>query len=301
MEVDTLPCVGGVGQGGCVADDGGSAGGMPVAPAAGRPDWAPEGIDLNTPSVARAYDYALGGAHSFAIDREFFRAMEAAIPEARLMFRANRAFLHRAVRVMVGAGIRQFLDIGSGIPTVGNVHDIAQQAAPETRVVYVDIDPVAIAHSRLILADNDRATAIQEDFRNIDAILAHPETRELLDFSQPIGLNLVALLHAVPDADQPQAIMARLVDLIAPGSYVAISHATADSRPEAAEEAERVTKQSATPGQLRPRDEVLRFFAGLQLIEPGLVWTPQWRPDDPADVGEHPEMLVTYAGVGFKR
>jgi S-adenosyl methyltransferase len=284
-----------------VADDGGRAGGSPGASTAGRPDWAPDGIDLSTPSVARAYDYALGGAHSFAIDREFFRAIEAAIPEARQMFQANRAFLHRAVRFMVGAGIRQFLDIGSGIPTVGNVHDIAQQVAPQTRVVYVDIDPIAVQHSNLILADNDRAVAIQEDFRNIDAILAHPETRATLNFDEPIGLNLVAVLHAVGDADDPYGTVARLVDLIRPGSYVAISHATADSRPEAAEEAQRITKTSATPGHLRPRKEVLRFFDGVELVEPGLVWSPQWRPDSPDDVGEHPERLVTYVGVGVKR
>lgn len=278
----------------------GHAGGVPVVPAAGRPDWAPEGIDLSIPSVARAYDYALGGAHSFAIDREFFRAIEAAIPEARQMFRANRAFLHRAVRFMVGEGIRQFLDIGSGIPTVGNVHDIAQQTAPETRVVYVDIDPIAVQHSRLILEGNDRAVAIQEDLRNIEAILDHPEVRELLDFDQPIGLNLVAILHAIQDDDDPFSIVAKLVGLMRPGSFLAASHATADSRPDEAHQAMRVTTRSATPGQLRPRAEVLRFFEGLELVEPGMVWAPQWRPDSPDDVGEHPERLLVYAAVGRK-
>lgn len=279
---------------------GGSGVGDAPVMAEGQPDWAPEGLDLTTPSVARAYDYALGGAHSFAVDREFFRAVEAVIPEARQMYRANRAFMHRAVRFMIGAGIRQFLDLGSGIPTVGNVHEIAQKVAPESRVVYVDIDPVAVAHSRLILAGNDRAAAIQEDLRRPDAILDHPDTRALLDFDQPVGLIMAAILHAIGDKDDPYGITAGLRDVLAAGSYVAISHATADSRPEEARAAERVTKQTNTPGTLRTRDEVLRFFTGLDLVEPGLVWTPQWRPDRPEDVGEHPERLVTYAGVGRK-
>jgi S-adenosyl methyltransferase len=280
-----------------VTDDGGT--GEPAV--AVRPDWAPEGIDLNTPSVARAYDYALGGAHSFAVDRDWFREIEAAIPEARLMFRANRAFMHRAVRFMVAAGIRQFLDIGSGIPTVGNVHDIAQRAHPDARVIYVDIDPVAVAHSKLILADNPQATAIQEDGRNAEAILAHPDTRAMLDFDQPIGLVLAAILHAMADSDDPWGLVRRYTAALVPGSYVAISHATADSRPGEATEAMNTTKRTNTPGTLRPREQVLRMFDGLELIEPGLVWTPQWRPDSPDEVGEHPERLVTYAGVGRKR
>jgi hypothetical protein len=279
-----------------VAEDGGTD----PAPAV-RPEWAPEGIDLSVPSVARAYDYALGGAHSFAVDREFFRAFEEAIPEARLMFRANRAFMHRAVRFMVGAGIRQFLDIGSGIPTVGNVHDIAQRAHPDARVVYVDIDAVAVAHSKLILAGNDTVVAILEDGRNVKAILDHPDTRALLDFDQPVGLVLAAILHAMPDEDDPWGLVRSYTERLAAGSYVAISHATADSRPAEATAAEVVTKRSATPGTLRPREQVLRMFDGLHLVEPGLVWTPQWRPDSPDEVGEHPERLVTYAGVGLKR
>jgi len=281
-----------------MAGDGSGVGEAAVAASPGRPDWAPEGVDLSTPSAARAYDYALGGAHSFAVDREFFRALEAALPGARLILRANRAFLHRAVRFMVEAGVRQFLDLGSGIPTVGNVHEIAQRLVPETRVVYVDIDPVAVAHSRLILAGNDRATAIQEDLRHADAILGHPATRALLDFDEPVGLILAAILHAVPDEDDPYGIMTGLRDVLSAGSYVAISHATADSRPVEARAAEQVTKRTSTPGTLRTRAEVLRLFTGLDLVQPGLVWTPQWRPEHPEDVGDHPERMVTYAGVG---
>jgi hypothetical protein len=275
--------------------------GVVRAPAAEIPaDWVPEGVDLATPSVARAYDYALGGAHSFAVDREFFRAMEAVIPEARMMFRANRAFMHRAVRFMVQSGIRQFLDLGSGIPTVGNVHEIAQRYAAESRVVYVDLDPVAAAHSRLILAGNDRAAAIEEDARNLDAILEHPDTRRLLDFDQPMGLILAAILHAIPADAEAYGLVERLRQRVAPGSYVAISHATRDSRPAEALAAVEVTKRTSTPGQLRSRADVLRFFEGFEIVEPGLVWTPQWRPERVEDVGAHPEKLVTYAGVGRK-
>jgi S-adenosyl methyltransferase len=267
----------------------------------GQPDWSSERFDMSVPSAARAYDYALGGAHNFAVDREFFRAMEAAIPEIRLVARANRAFMHRAVRFMVDAGVRQFLDIGSGIPTVGNVHEIAQKLAPEARVVYVDIDPVAVEHSRLILGGNDRAAVIQEDLRRPRAILDHPDTRALLDLDRPVGLILAGILHAIPDHDDPHGIVARLRDALPSDSYVAISHATADSRPEEARAAERLTRQTATPGTMRGRAEVMRFFTGFDLVEPGLVWTPQWRPESPDDVGDHPERLSSYAGAGRKR
>jgi hypothetical protein len=264
-------------------------------------DWVPAGIDLSTPNMARAYDYALGGAHNFAADREYFRAAEAALPEVRLTALANRAFMNRAVRFMVAAGIRQFLDIGSGIPTVGNVHRIAQQAAPGARVVYVDNDPVAVLHSQLILAGNDRATIIQEDLRRPDAILDHPDTRALLDFDQPVGLILTAILHVVPERDEPHEIVARLRDALCPGSYLAITHSTADAHTEQARAVQQVSKQTPTPATLRSRDEVARFFTGFDLVEPGLVWVTQWRPYSPNDVGAHPERLILYAGVGRKR
>jgi SAM-dependent methyltransferase len=263
-----------------------------------RPEWAPESVDLSKPSIARAYDYWLGGAHNFAVDREFSRKLFEAVPDTRLMARANRAFLHRAVRFLVGAGIRQFLDIGSGIPTVGNVHEIAQQAAPEARVVYVDIDPVAVAHSELILAGNERAAAVREDVRDPEKVLAHPRARELLDFGQPVGLLLVAVLHYVPDQDDPYAVVARLRRALCPGSYVVIAHPTADSRPGDARRAVRMTEQTATTARPRPRAEVERLFAGLELVEPGLVWAPLWRPDRPGDDVEEPERSVNYVGVG---
>ena len=276
-------------------------GATPGATAAGRPDWA-DGVDLSRPSVARAYDYTLGGSHNFAVDREFVRALESIAPGARLVARANRAFLRRAVRFVIEKGISQFLDIGSGIPTVGNVHEIARGLAPEARVVYVDIDPVAVAHSRLILASDARATAIQEDLRRPEAILDHPDSRALLDFSKPVGLILATILHAVPDGDDPYGIMTRLRDRLAPGSYVAISHATTECRPEEeVRDIELMSRRTSTPITFRTRAEVMRFFTGLDLVEPGLVWTSQWRPELPEDVCDHPEQMGLYAGVGRKR
>src|SRR2546429_1327130 len=177
-----------------------------------RPDWAPEAIDVDRPSAARIYDYALGGLHNFAVDREAAREMFAAMPDLPLLMQANRAFLRRAVQYLAGAGIRQFLDIGSGIPTVGNVHEIARQIAPRTRVMYIDIDPIAVAHSRAILEGDPLSGIVQEDLRRPEHILAHPDVRGLLDFSQPIGLLLVAVMQFVPEQDDPVGIVARLRD-----------------------------------------------------------------------------------------
>lgn len=263
-----------------------------------RPVWAPEDVDLTRPSIARAYDYWLGGAHNFAVDREFSRKLFEAVPDTRLMARANRAFLHRAVRFMTDAGVRQFLDIGSGIPTVGNVHEIAQQAAPQARVVYVDVDPVAVAHSQQLLDGNHQAAAIQQDARRPEAILDHPQTRALLDLDQPVGLLLVAVLHYLPDQDDPYRLVARLRQALHPGSYLAISHPTADGRPAQAQQVVAMTRQTATPATARTRAQVERFFHGLELVEPGLVWAPQWRPDSPDEV-EQPERSSNYAGVGL--
>jgi SAM-dependent methyltransferase len=266
-----------------------------------RPDWAPEGIDTERFSAARVYDYMLGGSHNFAVDREFARQILEFMPDTALQAQANRAFLHRAVRYLAEAGARQFLDIGSGIPTRGNVHEIAQKIAPEARVVYVDVDPVAVAHSRQILADNDLATAIQQDLRRPDAILDHPEVRALLDPGQPIAVLLMALLHAIPDADEPHRIVARIRDRLAPGSYLAISHGTPESRPE---ELRRLAEASGRGGYSltpRPRADVLRFFDGFELVEPGLVWAPEWRPEHVNEISDDPSHSNSLAGVGRKQ
>jgi S-adenosyl methyltransferase len=266
-----------------------------------RPDWAPEGIDIERPSAARIYDYWLGGSHNFAVDRDVARQVTGVVPDTPLIMQANRAFLHRAVRFLVDSGIRQFLDIGSGIPTLGNVHEVVQKMVPDGRVVYVDVDPVAVAHSRHILAGNERVVVIQEDLRRPEEILNHPETRRLLDVERPVALLLLAVLHFVTDDEHAYGLVRRLHGALAPGSYVALSHGTADSLPE---EASRrwveLFRRTPTPGRPRTYAEVEPFFAGLDPVDPGLVWAPQWRPEHPDEVGERPERSATYVGVGRK-
>lgn len=267
-----------------------------------RPDWAPEGIDIAQPSAARIYDYWLGGSHNFAVDREVARAVTAAIPDTARIMQANRAFLRRAVEFLVGAGIRQFLDLGSGIPTLGNVHEVAQRTAPEAKVVYVDIDPVAVAHSRHILAGNANADVIQADLRNAEAILGDATVRRLLDFERPVAVLMMAVLHFVPDSDDPAGIVARFRDVLAPGSYLVISHGTQDGMTsEAVETGNMMFRRTTTPFIGRSRAEVAKLFSGFELVEPGLVWTVQWRPEHPDEVGDRPERSAAYVGVGLRR
>jgi hypothetical protein len=261
---------------------------------------APGGIDISTPSIARIYDYLLGGSHNFAVDRAMARRMTDLIPLAKYGAQTNRAFMHRAVRYMVDAGIRQFLDIGSGIPTVGNTHEIAQKANPDAKIVYVDLEPVAVTYSEQILCGNDGATVIRADFRDPATILSHPRTRRLLDLSQPLGLLMVALLHAVPETDDPHTTVQRYYAALAPGSHVAISHGTSDGKDGIAVEASRLAGNTSTPLTGRNRQQVAAFLSGLELIEPGVVWAPEWRPDDPEDAVE-PERSWMYAAVGRRR
>jgi cyclopropane fatty-acyl-phospholipid synthase-like methyltransferase len=267
-----------------------------------RPRWVPDSVDLSRPSVARMYDYYLGGSHNFAIDREAARQVIAAVPDAPLMAQANRAFLRRLVRYLVAAGVRQFLDVGSGIPTVGNVHEIAQREAPDARVVYVDIDPVAVAHSRHMLAGNDLAAAIQADLRKPDDILGHPEVRRLLDFDEPVAVMIVAVLHYIPDSEDPPAIIARLRDTLAPGSYLALSQASGEGR--TAEEraaSEEVYRRVSYPLFTRGRADIVRMFEGFELSEPGVVWVSQWRPEVAEDHDDDPARTVFIGGLGCLR
>ncbi|MCT2586337.1 SAM-dependent methyltransferase [Actinophytocola gossypii] len=267
---------------------------------ADRPDWAPESIDLDRPNAARVYDYLLGGAANFEQDREFANKLLEVMPEARAAARLNRAFLHRAVRYCVGAGIRQFVDVGSGIPTAGNVHEIAQELAPECRVLYVDSEAVAVTHSELILHDNDRAEAIRADLTDPAAVLESPAAGRLIDFAAPVAVLMVAVLHFIPDSAQPHAAVTRYVEAMAPGSLLVLSHGVELPVADRAAEIDELYRRSANPGVRRTPDEVAAFFTGTELVEPGLVWTPQWRPESPNDVGEHPEASLVYAGVGRK-
>jgi hypothetical protein len=264
-----------------------------------EPGWVPPEIDTTKANIARVYDYWLGGSHNFRADQDVARAMIAVDPNIRAMMRANRAFLGRAVRYLVReAGIRQFLDIGSGIPTEQNVHEVAQAAASGSRVVYVDNDEVAVAHSRLMLEDNPDATVIQADLREPSKILADPETQLLIDFTQPVALLLLAVLHFVPDEADPAQIMATLRDAVPPGSCLVICHACRDVRPDTADNATAVyTSRVAAQLRVRTRDEIAALFEGFTLVEPGLVWIPEWRPDSPADVPENPEQFWALVGV----
>ncbi len=267
-----------------------------------RPDWTTSEIDLNQPSVARIYDYNLGGSHNFAVDRELADRINQSMPELPAVNRANRSLLRRVVRFLTDAGIRQFLDLGSGIPTVGNVHEVAQQAAPGSKVVYVDVDAVAVAHGNSILAGNPDAVALRADIRDIDTILEHPEVRQMLDFGQPLGVLMMAMMHFVPDRDDPAGIVARIHESIAPGSYLAFSHATqeGDDRGHTADAAN--VSRGRIDLKLRGSAEVRTMLTGFDLVAPGLVFAPQWRPDSPNDpFTDRPAHSATLIAVGKKR
>ena len=268
----------------------------------GRPVDEFAGIDTSIPNVARVYDYLLGGAHNFAPDRQLAAMIEKSMPHVRDVVRLNRSFLRRAVRYMVGAGIRQFLDIGSGIPTVGNVHEIAQAADPACRVVYVDKEMVAATHSQLLLRDNDRAAAVQADIRDPDDILSRPETRRLLNLDEPVGLLTLLVWHFIPDSDDPPGLLARYLDALAPGSYLALSQVTNDGDPEGLDQAvDDVGRRSREAAFPRSHDEVVRLFPGLELLEPGVVGCAAWRPEGSGDFSDDPGInVLLYAGVGQK-
>ncbi len=266
-----------------------------------QPDWAPPGVDTKRANTARVYDYWLGGSHNFLADQDLGRAMAAIEPNVRAITQANRAFLGRAVRFLAAAGIRQFLDIGSGIPTEANVHEVAQQASPGSRVAYVDIDPVAIAHSKAILAGSQNAAIIEADLREPEKILASEGIRRLVDFSEPAGLLLVAVLHFIADADDPWRIVATLRDALAPGSYLVLSHGTDENNPVLARAAEKLYNRAvSTQAHARSRAEILRLFDGFDLVGPGLVYVPMWQPDSPADVPSDPSLFANLVGVAEK-
>jgi hypothetical protein len=262
------------------------------------PDWAPTTVDLERPNAARVYDYLLGGACNFEHDREFAEKLLATIPEAREVARRNRAFLRRAVRFCVANGIRQFLDIGSGIPTVGNVHEIAQREAPDCRVVYVDSEAVAVAHSELILEGNEHAGAAQANLLDVDGVLGAEPVRRLLDLDQPIAVLMAAVLHFVPDSANPRAAVARYVGTMASGSYLVLSHA-AQVDLQRSQAGWKMYENTTTPGGGRTREQVAEFMAGTELVAPGVVWLSEWRPE-PLDDVTAPERSIGFAAVGRK-
>jgi len=245
-------------------------------------DWR-QTFRPDIPSAARIYDYLLGGKDNYPVDRAVAESMIAQLPNVRLAVQWNRAFFRRVVRYLVGeAGIRQIIDIGAGLPTAGNTHEIARQADPETRVVYVDHDPVVLAHARNMLHGVPNAAIIEQDLLAPDEILADPALRNLIDFSQPTAVLLLSILHFVSDEDDPAGLIARLLDPFPAGSHVAISHGTPDTVPEV-NDVERVFDEATEQAHVRSRSGIAKLVAGMEIIEPGLAWPPEWRPDP----GEH--------------
>lgn len=240
-------------------------------------------IDTSKPHAARMYDYLLGGKDHFAVDRATAERAMAAIPTGRTAARENRAFLGRVVRFLVTrAGIRQFLDIGTGLPSANNVHEVAQAVAPESRVVYVDNDQIVLAHARALLTSTPegRSAYIEADLREPAKILADPALNATLDLSQPVALMLVGILHFLPDEMEPGRSVAALRDALPPGSYLAVSHGSPEFNPAGSAVWTRVYRDSGVPFQLRTTDEVNELaFNGLELVEPGLVVVSEWRPD----------------------
>jgi len=261
---------------------------------------APPGVDINVPHSARVYDYWLGGKDNFAIDRAVGEAMIQAIPGMRYMAGENRKFVHRAARELVAVeGIRQFLDIGTGIPTRPNLHEVAQRIAPETRVVYVDNDPVVLVHARALMMSSSqgRSEYIAADIRDPQSILTDSVLADTLDLAKPVGLTLIAVLMLLADEDDPWAKVAELRDALPPGSCLAISHPTADFNPDEVNRAVAAATSAGMTLVARSRDEVRGFFGDWPMLEPGLVPISGWRPENPV---ENPEAAYYWAGVARK-
>ncbi|GAA4022189.1 SAM-dependent methyltransferase [Allokutzneria multivorans] len=260
-------------------------------------DWIPDGIDLSKPSAARVYDYYLGGGHNFEVDRVFAERALVAHPFAREMAVINRTFVRRAVQLMVGRGIRQFLDLGSGIPTVGNVHEIAG----DSRVVYVDCEDVAVAHTRMILKGSDRATVVHADAARPEDVLRAPETTRMLDFDEPVGVLAATVFHYVPEQHDPFAALERYRDAVAPGSYLAISHLASDGLPAMIEQMAAMMKESRNSIHARPCAEIARMFGDFEMEEPGLAGVAHWQSERPVDAVRHLDVgLLIQAGIGRK-
>jgi hypothetical protein len=256
---------------------------------------------MDSPSPARVYDALLGGSHNFEVDRRAAEHGTAMVPELPIAAAANRRFLRRAVAHLAETGIRQFVDVGAGIPTVGNTHEIVQEIDPDCRVVYVDIDAVAVAHATSILAGNQRAVAIRGDLRTPDAMLDGVKQTGLIDLSEPVGLLMVAVLHLVPDDDHPAEAVANLRAKVAPGSALVISHLTSAERPrETSRLSASVAQRDRVSLVFRPRADIEGFFGDFPLLPPGLVKLSQWRPD-PAELDAgSPGGSLYLAGVGAK-
>jgi hypothetical protein len=262
------------------------------------------GINASVPNVARIYDYILGGKDNFAADRRAAQQLLAALPDIGGVVRDNRSFIGRVVRFLAGeAGIRQFLDLGAGLPTQNCVHEMAHAIAPDARVVYVDNDPVVCSHGQALLGSGDTVGVVLGDLRRPADILGNPEVLAKLDFSQPVGVLCVCALHFVPEEEKPHQIIAEYRDHLAPGSYLAITHGITAETPEndpdgVIESVTNVYQNASAQIHVRSTKEIERFFTGFEIIEPGLVWTANWRPDPGTRPAGRPDSL--YGGVGRK-
>lgn len=271
-----------------------------MAPQPNQSNGIPDPIGAHTPNVARMYDYLLSGKDNFQVDREAAKELLQAVPDASVAAWDNRQFLGQAVRFLAkDAGIRQFIDIGTGLPTRGNVHGIAQQCIAEPHVAYIDNDPVVLSHARALLAQQPAVVAVEGDLRAPMEILANPEVQALITFDEPIAVLLVAILHFIRDEENPYGIVKQLKEAMPRGSYLVLSHVTGDHLPPtAADRADALYRQTNAPGIIRSRDAIEHFFDGLQLIPPGLVNVASWRADW---LVTGPGRTIIYAGVGRKR
>ncbi|MFE9423659.1 SAM-dependent methyltransferase [Kitasatospora sp. NPDC006697] len=252
-------------------------------------------LQTDRPHPARIYDYWLGGKDNFPPDRaaaEHAISVSADIPAAA---RENRAFLQRAVRLAARSGIRQFVDVGAGLPSAGNVHQVAQEIDPQARVVYADNDPIVLTHGRALLAENRTTTVLRGDVRELDRLFERPELLDLIDFEQPVAVLLVAVLHFVADEQAHKAVR-QVLDRVAPGSLLLLSNSTHEGNPERAAEAAKTWDKTETGIRLRTRAEVAEFFDGWELLEPGVEFVPLWRPEGPTEGSTR----WMYAGVGRK-
>ncbi|MEV5704697.1 SAM-dependent methyltransferase [Actinoallomurus sp. NPDC052274] len=233
-------------------------------------------VDPRTPNVARMYDYFLGGKNNFRADRQAAGKVTEVLPNVAAVARANREFLQRAVRYVAESGVDQFLDLGSGLPTQGNVHEIAQAAHPDARVVYVDNDPVVVAHAQALLSSAERTAAVRADLRDPETVLKDPHVRRLIDFDRPVGLLFVAVLHFVPDEEDPAGLVRRYRDALAPGSHVILSHAAVEE--ERNLDVATAYRGANAPFIARTRDQVTALLAGMDVVDPGVVHLCEWRP-----------------------
>jgi hypothetical protein len=259
------------------------------------------GIDPSKAHAARMYDFYLGGENNFEADRMACLELDNIVPGIRGTAINNRRYLVRLVRTLASEyGIRQFLDIGSGLPTENNVHQIAKQVRPDAKVVYVDVDPIVAVHGRALIADDASTAFILEDVRNTGTILNHPDTQRLLNFTEPVALLLITFLHFIPDRDDPEGLIQRLMSPLAPGSFLAISHAVAADPGLRSQLTDLVNQRTGGHfGRVRNRAEVDRYFSGLEIIPPGLVEITTWRPDETAPVKQTWD-LIEYGGAGRK-